>query len=73
MSAANQMKRASRAMSTRIESESTPIISSDLDVNHMTLAAWARAKIKANEPIDMGIIGLRALTMATIKKAKGSE
>lgn len=39
----------------------------DADVNHMTLQAWARERIKANKPLNMDILGLRGMTMATVK------
>jgi hypothetical protein len=37
-------------------------------VNHMTLAAMARARIKANKPLNMEVLGLKGLTIAQVKE-----
>lgn len=51
-----------------ITSEIPPVTSVDNNVNHMTLQAWARNRIKHNIPTDLTTIGLRAQTQATVKK-----
>jgi hypothetical protein len=42
-------------------------------VNHMTLQKLGRDMIKANEPFKMEVLGLRGMTMATVKEKRGSN
>jgi hypothetical protein len=51
-----------------IFAESQPIVEVDTEVNAMSLQAWGRARIAANLPTDMALVGLRGMTMATIKQ-----
>jgi hypothetical protein len=43
-------------------------ITVDSEVHPMSLQAWGRQKVSANEPIDLAIVGLRGMTMADVKK-----
>jgi hypothetical protein len=45
-----------------------PIVQVASDVHPMSLQAWGRARIAANLPTDMAIVGLRGQTMATVKR-----
>lgn len=51
-----------------IFAESQPVVDINTEVHPMSLQAWGRARITANLPTDMAIVGLRGMTMATIKR-----
>lgn len=40
-------------------------------INHMTLQAMARARIKANKPTSLEVLGLKGLTIAQVKEKVG--
>lgn len=63
ISSANRMRR------MLIQKTNQPV-TVDAEVHHSSLAAWARARIKANLPTNMDIVGLRGLTLATVKRTK---
>jgi hypothetical protein len=42
----------------------------DSDVHHSSLAAWGRQRVKDNLPTDLGLVGLRSRTVATVKKVE---
>jgi len=50
-----------------ITGESQPIVEVSSDVHAMSLQAWGRARIAANLPTDMAVVGLRGMTIATVK------
>lgn len=63
ISSANKLKR------LLLQKTNRPI-TVDAEVHHSSLAAWARARIKANSPINFEKVGLRGLTMASVKELK---
>jgi hypothetical protein len=63
ISAANRLKR------MLLQKTNQPVFV-DANVHHSTLAAWARNRIKENQPVDLTLLGLRGMTMAAVKKVK---
>jgi hypothetical protein len=63
ISAANKMRR-------KLITLTNQPVTVDADVHHSSLAAWGRARVKENLPIDLGIVGLRGFTTAVVKKRK---
>lgn len=47
-----------------------PLVTTDNEVHHSSLAAWGRHRIAENLPIDLAMVGLRGLTKAEVKKVK---
>lgn len=50
--------------------DNMPELEVDNEVHPMSLQAWARALIKENKPIDLGAVGLRGMTQATVTRVK---
>lgn len=58
---------AARRIRRVIARSSNEAVDVAMDVNHMTLAAMARARIAANKPVRLDLLGLRTLTIANVK------
>lgn len=50
-----------------IDAEVEPIVKVDSNVHHSSLAAWGRARVAENKPVDLARVGLRGLTLASVK------
>jgi len=50
-----------------ITAEHEPVVEVDSEVHPMSLQAWGRARVAANLPIDLSVVGLRGQTKATVK------
>lgn len=50
-----------------ITGEHEPVVETDNEVHAMSLQAWGRARVAANLPIDLAVVGLRGQTKATVK------
>lgn len=61
ISAANKMRR-------KLLTLTNQPVTVDADVHHSSLAAWGRQRVAENLPIDLGIVGLRGFTTATVKR-----
>lgn len=65
-----------RALQARIRSgeisgaEYTPSIEVDTEVHPQSLQAWGRARVKDNIPTDLAAVGLRGMTIASVKLMK---
>lgn len=68
--AANKTRRLIESLISKgtITGESQPIVEVSSDVHAMSLQAWGRARIAANLPTDMSVVGLRGMTIATVKQ-----
>lgn len=62
--------REAKRMSRIIEAKAEGLkdIKVEQGVNHMTLTAMARARIKANKPLKLEVLGLKGLTIAQVKE-----
>lgn len=50
--------------------ENIPDLEVNNEVHPMSLQAWARALVKENKPIDLGAVGLRGMTQASVTRVK---